>query len=88
MEQKSLEPIVNRPVEIIIVGAGNRGNIYATYALENPTKCRVVGVVEPNIERRTYFQEIHQLEDSQCFSDWSLVIERDGKLSDAVCICT
>jgi hypothetical protein len=37
-------------VTLLVVGAGNRGFVYSQYALENPEKCKVIGVAEPRGE--------------------------------------
>ncbi len=35
-------------ITVIIVGAGNRSNVYLTYAEKHPKDLRIVGVVEPD----------------------------------------
>jgi len=41
-----------RPVSCIILGAGSRGNVYASYAAKYPDEMRIVGVAEPIPFRR------------------------------------
>jgi hypothetical protein len=41
-------------VTLLVVGAGNRGFVYSQYALENPEKCKVIGVAEPRGEIKKF----------------------------------
>lgn len=57
----------NQPVTAVIVGAGNRAMIYASYAKEHPEELKIVGVVDPDRLRRERAAEIHRLTGDQCF---------------------
>jgi len=46
-----------RLVTAIVVGAGNRGQTYARYALEHPDLFRIVGVAEPRAYHRESMQK-------------------------------
>ena len=48
-------PIARR-VTAVVVGAGNRGENYASFALDFPSRMRIVGVAEPLEIRRAKFQ--------------------------------
>ena len=41
-----------KPVKAVIVGAGHRSFVYASYALKNPEALEIVGIAEPNDQRR------------------------------------
>lgn len=56
------------PVKVVLVGAGNRGNVYCRYALENPKRMQVVGVVEPNAIRRNKAKKVYGIADQHCYS--------------------
>jgi len=75
----------------ITIGAGNRGNVYAWYALENPERAQVVGVVEPSeYRRRTFlqkFQKLNTIPEDNIFTDWRQLVQRE-KFADAVVITT
>lgn len=81
-----------QPVTITIVGAGDRGTIYAKYALENPEICKIVAVCEPRQARRKWFSDLHKIPEENCFSDWRQLIEKfptsSKRASDAVIITT
>jgi predicted dehydrogenase len=74
---------LNRPVTTIIVGAGNRGLVYAEYAKLYPEKLKVVGVVDPLKDRRDYVAELFELSEDQCFTSVDELILHP-KLADTV----
>lgn len=53
--------------QVVIVGYGNRGQVYGDYALEMPEEMEVVGVVEPNTYKRGIAKERYGLSDAQLF---------------------
>lgn len=67
MKSKRDDPFM-RPIKIAVIGAGNRGNIYANLAQLHRDDFEVVAVAEPNDERRKAFVEKHQL--TTVFSTW------------------
>ena len=72
-----------KPVTVIIVGAGHRSLIYAGYALSHPDRLRVVGVADPDAERRRQVQALYDLPDDMLFESAEELAAR-GKLADAV----
>ena len=52
---------------VVIVGYGNRGQVYGDYALEMPHEMDVVGIVEPNEHKRAIAKERYGLSDTQLF---------------------
>ncbi|KAF8511318.1 hypothetical protein JB92DRAFT_2791399 [Gautieria morchelliformis] len=75
----------SRPVTLAIVGAGNRGKVYASYALQNPVACKVVAVAEPRARTRSGFASAHSIPDSNVFADWKDLVAA-GRLADAVVV--
>jgi len=75
------------PVTLLIVGAGDRGSGYATYAREHPDLARVVGVAEPRDFYRNEMAATYDIAPDNVFTDWRQAAERD-KLADAVIIAT
>ena len=51
----------------IIVGAGHRARLYASYAKERPDDMEIVGVADPSALRRQQVAEEFGLSDKQCF---------------------
>jgi len=76
-----------KPISVILIGAGQRGNAYAAYALNNPSEIKIVGVAEPDPVRREQFRKKYDLDEKDCLQTWEDVFKRD-KWADAVMICT
>lgn len=74
---------MNKPIKVIIVGAGNRAMIYSSYALKHPEEMQIVGVAEPNPIRRRATQQKFGISDDMCFESAQELCEK-GKLADAV----
>lgn len=72
-----------KPVKVILVGAGNRGNVYCGYALKNPNRMHVVGVVEPNVVRREKAKKLYDIDEQYCYSTLTDFLS-DEKFGDAV----
>ncbi|XP_033750101.1 uncharacterized protein LOC117334526 isoform X7 [Pecten maximus] len=71
----------------IVIGAGIRGSIYAQYAHIYPDRLKIIGVADPREFYRRKLQERFNIQDENCFSDWSEASQRD-KMSDCVIITT
>ncbi|MBW0160886.1 MAG: Gfo/Idh/MocA family oxidoreductase [Sediminibacterium sp. Gen4] len=78
---------IESPVKVILIGAGHRGNIYASYMLEYPEEMKIVAVADASLSRRKQAAEEYTIPDQYCFSDWSEIFKRP-KFADAVIIAT
>ncbi|MHA2163397.1 MAG: Gfo/Idh/MocA family protein [Candidatus Thorarchaeota archaeon] len=78
---------MERPVCIVIVGAGDRGTVYSKYAIEHPERAQVVGVAEPIAIQRQRMVEKHGIPEENVFSDWKGIAEK-GRIADAAIIAT
>jgi predicted dehydrogenase len=76
-----------RKLTAILIGAGDRGNAYANYALSHPREIEVIAVAEPNPERRDRFKRLHRLPDEMVFTGWEEALAKP-KLADVAIICT
>ncbi|KAL0582000.1 hypothetical protein V5O48_000058 [Marasmius crinis-equi] len=82
------------PVTLAILGCGQRGKAYATYALQSPESCKVVAIAEPRPQTRKLFAEKHKVDSTLVFQSWkdlhaasAETISTIGKrLADAVVI--
>ncbi len=74
------------PVKAIIVGAGNRGTVYGSYAIKHPEAFKVVAVAEPRADVRQSFQKEHQIPDANTFED-GFELYHKGIDADFVMIC-
>ncbi|KAJ2333695.1 hypothetical protein GGH92_008537, partial [Coemansia sp. RSA 2673] len=78
------EPAV--PVKVAIIGCGNRGFIYSSYALVS-NKMLVVAIADCSRARIERIQSAHKIPDEQCHTSWESLLEAP-KVADAVLICT
>jgi predicted dehydrogenase len=78
---------MSKPIEIIIVGAGDRGSEYSKYAHMHPEQAKIVGVAEPRDYYRQRMVEAHHILAENVFDDWQALASRD-RLADAVIIAT
>ncbi|XP_041479368.1 putative oxidoreductase YteT [Lytechinus variegatus] len=74
-------------VTAIVIGAGNRGQTYAGYALEFPDKLKIVGVADPRKFIRTHMQKIFDIPTDNVFEDWRELVEQN-KFANAAIIAT
>jgi len=76
-----------RPITMIVIGAGGRGQAYASYARAHPDRARVVGVAEPRNYWRDLIVSKHKVPPANTFTTWRDAAARD-RFGDAVLICT
>ena len=85
---RSLDPEVSRPVNVIIIGCGNRGRTYAGYAKKYPAGMKVVGVSDILEHRANYLGDQHKVPAEMRFGHFREVFASGKKLADAVVIAT
>lgn len=73
--------------DVILIGAGNRGEIYTDIMGAQPDKFRVVGVADPLENHRANIQKKHSLPDGRVYSDWAEIL-RQPKFADVAIIAT
>jgi predicted dehydrogenase len=77
----------DRPITVITLGAGARGNVYGNFAANYPAEMDVVGVAEPILIRNERYTKKHNIPEANRFSTWEHVFKRP-KFADAVLITT
>lgn len=77
--------IPDEPITFIVLGAGNRGNVYAHYSEMFPGQMKIVGVAEPIVSRRKRFSERYGIPEENQFVTWEDVFKKD-KFADCI-IC-
>lgn len=82
-----LREVLIKPATILIIGAGDRGKVYAGYAEHFPEKLQIIGVAEPRKEHRELLAKKHNIPRENIFSSWqeAAAIPR---FADAVVIAT
>nr|WP_026256955.1 Gfo/Idh/MocA family oxidoreductase [Actinopolymorpha alba] len=86
MTEKTLPP-TDRPVTLAVLGAGNRGSVYANWAAEHPDRARIVAVAEPRDHHRKTLAERHNIPPERTFTSWKDLVAA-GKLADAAIVAT
>ena len=74
---------MKKKLTAIIVGAGHRSIVYATYALEHPEDLQIVGVADPSPLRRERIVKLFKLKPEQCFDSAADLASRP-KLADFI----
>ncbi len=75
----------DRPVECVVLGAGGRGNVYASYATKYPNEMKIVGVAEPIPYRREKFSEMYKIPKEHQWVTWEHALQIP-KFADAMII--
>jgi predicted dehydrogenase len=73
-----------KPATAILIGAGDRGLVYSSYALRHPDKLRIVAVAEPVEERRLRIAALHRIPSSGAFSSWEELLSKPLMADGAV----
>jgi predicted dehydrogenase len=75
----------DKPVTCIVLGAGGRGNVYASYAAKYPDEMKIVGVAEPIPFRRERMASQFHIPEEHQWVTWEHALEIP-KFADAVII--
>lgn len=77
------EPEPSAPaVTLAVIGAGQRGKRYASYALINPKLCKVVAVAEPRPRSREIFAQNHKIREELAFTSYGDFLKASQKSVD------
>ncbi len=76
-----------RPVTAAVMGAGQRGRVYAQYAAAFPEELKIVGVAEPVPSRRAFMAQGHGIPVDRIWDTWERAFERP-RFCDAIIITT
>lgn len=87
LDQQESPARPSRPITAVVLGAGNRGNVYASYAERFPEELKIVGVAEPIEFRRSRFATRYGIPAERQWVTWEHAF-RQLKFADAVIITT
>lgn len=76
-----------KQISVIVIGAGARGNVYGDYALLHPEELKVIGVAEPDVQRREKYMQLHNIPEKNCFKSWENLLALP-RMADAAVIST
>ena len=74
---------MEKQITVVLLGAGNRADKYASICFEFPEKLKVVGIVDPDPVRSRLMMEKYNVPLENCFTDVSEFVKRE-KFADAV----
>ena len=58
---------MEKQISVILVGAGNRADKYASICFEFPEKLKVVGIVDPDPVRNKLMRDKYGVDPANCF---------------------
>ena len=68
---------MRKPLEVALIGAGNRGyRAFGQYALRYPDRLKVVAVAEPDPVKRARFACAHEIPADNVFHRWESMMQR------------
>ncbi|MDQ0086874.1 putative dehydrogenase [Paenibacillus anaericanus] len=76
-----------KKLTVALLGAGERGQVYANYALSHPEEMKITAVAEIDPLKRKLFMEKHSIDEARGFADADELLKQ-LRLADAVFICT
>jgi predicted dehydrogenase len=76
-----------KPIKLLIIGAGDRGNTYAKHAIAQNRGVRITGIAEPRDFYRNRMAKQYGVPANAVFSDWKDAAAAD-KLADIAIIST
>lgn len=74
---------MNKQISVVLLGAGNRADVYASVSLKHPEKLKVVGIVDPDPVRRELMRNKYNVSSDNCFENVYEFVKKD-KFADAV----
>ena len=79
---------MSKTLTVALIGAGQRGkDVYGEYIKKHPEKIRLVGVAEPDEEKRQEVIQTHQIDPKYAFQSWEEMLALP-KFCDCVIIAT
>ncbi len=76
-----------KKIRVILLGAGNRGEVYATHMAKMPEQFQIVAVADPDPARRETIRKLWGFSENACYESWEAVLEQP-KFADLVVIAT
>lgn len=77
----------DKPLTAVVLGAGNRGNVYSAYSQKFPNELKIIGVAEPIEFRRKRFAKKYEIPEDHQWTTWEDAL-KIPKFADALIITT
>ena len=78
---------IMKPITAVVLGAGNRGSVYGSFAKACPGELQVVALAEPRADRLGILADELNIPESGRFTSWQELLERP-RMADCAFICT
>jgi predicted dehydrogenase len=78
---------MNMKKKVILIGAGDRGQVYASYVLKNQDKLSIIALADPNGTRRDKVAKAHGIGSSSQFEVWEEILSQP-QMADGAIIST
>jgi predicted dehydrogenase len=78
---------MSSPLKAVVIGAGQRANVYGDYVLRHPEEIRYVAVAEPDPARRSALARLHRIPPGAQFESWEPLLALPP-LGQAAFVCT
>jgi predicted dehydrogenase len=75
------------PIEVVLIGAGSRGAVYADWIRAHPEAARLVAVAEPDPAARAAIADTHRLSADRTFAGWR-ELAAEPRLAAAAIVAT
>ena len=75
------------PITAVVLGAGSRGSIYASYAKAHPDELKIIAIAEPRRDRLDALADALNVSEENRFADWKDLLDQP-RLADAAFVCT
>ena len=72
-----------KPLTAILVGAGHRALVYASYATHHPDELQITGVADPDPRRVKQAAELFNIPPDRCFTS-AAALAAQGRLADVI----
>ena len=76
-----------KPITAVVLGAGNRGSVYGSFAKACPGELQVVALAEPRADRLGILADELNIPESGRFTSWQELLERP-RMADCAFVCT
>jgi len=79
--------VTTPPISMAVIGAGERGTAYASYAHLFPAQAEVVAVAEPRDAYRAKLAQAHRVPSAATFENWQALASRE-RIADIAIVAT
>lgn len=76
-----------KPITAVVLGAGNRGEVYSSYAKFHPDQLKIVAVADPRADRLAQLADTHGVPTEGRFATWQELLAQP-RLADVAFVCT